>query len=292
VLQPNQDATGLVDEALALAQSSQLVVLFLGLPPSYEAEGRDRTTIELPADQVALVKAVAAVNPRVIVLSNGSAISTADWRDVVGSIVEFWLTGQAHGDSIVDVLLGEVNPSGKLPETVPVRLEDTSAYLDFPGEVGHVRHREGIHVGYRWFDARQLEVDYPFGHGLSYTTFGYTDLRIGVHDLDDPTAFTVSITLTNTGGRDGSKVVQIYVGDRSEILQMLGRELRAFVKVHLTASESRRVELPIARSDLEHFHPEVGWVFAGGQMEVSVGSSSRDIRLQTTTFRGTGLRYR
>ena len=156
---------------------SELVMLFLGLPASYEAEGRDRTTIELPADQVALVQAVATVNPRVVVaLSNGSAVSTADWRDAVGSIVEFWLTGQAHGDSIADVLLGDVNPSGKLAETVPVRLEDTSSYLDFPGEVGHVRHSEGMHVGYRWFDARRLEVDYPFGHGLSYTTFDYTDL--------------------------------------------------------------------------------------------------------------------
>ena len=266
---------------MALARSSELVVLFLGLPPSYEAEGRDRTTIELPTDQVALINAVASVNPRVVVaLSNGSAVSTAAWRDAVGSIVEFWLTGQAHGDSIADVLLGDVNPSGKLPETVPVRLEDTSSYLDFPGEIGHVRHNEGIHVGYRWFDARRLEVDYPFGHGLSYTTFDYADLDVTVHDLDDPTALTVSVTLTNTGSRAGAEVVQVYVGDRSDVLQMPERELRAFSKVHLAPGASERVALPIARADLEHFHPEVGWVFAGGQMEVSVGSSSRDIRLQ------------
>ncbi len=283
VLERAEHATGLVDEAVALALSSELVVLFLGLPPSYEAEGRDRTTIELPPDQVALVKAVAAVNPRVIVaLSNGSAVTTTDWRNMVGSIVEFWLTGQAHGDSIVDVLLGDVNPSGKLPETVPVRLEDTSSFLDFPGEVGHVRHSEGIYVGYRWFDARRLEVDYPFGHGLSYTTFDYTDLQITVPDLDDPTALTVSITVTNTGSRAGSEVVQVYVGDRSGVLQMPERELRAFAKVALTVGTSQRVEIPIARIDLEHFHPEVGWVFAGGQMDVSVGSSSRDLRLQAT----------
>ena len=282
-LQSDEGGTGLLDDAVALAQSHELVVLFLGLPPSYEAEGRDRTTIELPADQVVLVKAVAAVNPRVVVaLSNGSAVTTADWRDSVGSIVEFWLTGQAHGDSIADVLLGDVNPSGKLPETVPVRLEDTSSYLDFPGEVGHVRHNEGIHVGYRWFDARRLDVDYPFGHGLSYTTFDYADLQITVHDLDDPIALNVSMTLTNTGGRSGAEVIQVYVGDRSGILQMPERELRAFSKVHLTAGASERVELPIARTDLEHFHPDAGWVFGGGPMEVSVGSSSRDIRLQAT----------
>jgi beta-glucosidase len=162
----------LTDQAVALAAASDLVLLFLGLPPSYEAEGRDRTSIELPADQLALVKAIRAANPHVVVaLSNGSAVTTASWRDAVGGIVQFSLTGQAQGDSIADVLLGDVNPSGKLPETVPVRLADTSSYLDFPGELGHVRHSEGIYVGYRWFDARRLEVDYPFGHGLSYTSF-------------------------------------------------------------------------------------------------------------------------
>jgi hypothetical protein len=215
VLDPNQDATGLVDDAVALAQSSELVVLFLGLPASYEAEGRDRNTIELPADQVALVKALAAVNPEIVVaLSNGSAVTTAEWRDRVGSIIEFWLTGQAHGDSIADVLLGDLNPSGKLPETVPVRLVDTPSYLDFPGEVGHVRHSEGIYVGYRWFDARRLEVDYPFGHGLSYTTFDYAALVITVHNLDHPIAFTVALSLTTRVPGTAPKWSG-HVGDRS-----------------------------------------------------------------------------
>ncbi len=283
VLGPTDDPTGLVDAAVTLARSSELVVLFAGLPASYEAEGRDRTSIELPADQLTLIRAVAAVNPRVVVsLINGSAVTTAGWRDAVGGIVEFWLTGQAHGASITDVLLGDVNPSGKLAETVPVRLEDTSSYLDFPGELGHVRHSEGVHVGYRWFDARRLDVDYPFGHGLSYTTFDYTGLHIAVHDAGDPVAMTVSMTLTNAGGRDGAEVVQVYVGDRSRVLQMPERELRAFAKVHLAAGASRRVEMPVARRDLEHFHPAAGWVFAGGPMLVLVGSSSRDIRLQAT----------
>jgi beta-glucosidase len=283
VMHADDDVPGLVDGAVALARSSDLVLLFLGLPASYEAEGRDRTTIDLPAEQVTLLRAVAAVNPRVIVaLSNGSAVTTADWRDAVGGIIEFWLTGQAHGDSIADVLLGDVNPSGKLPETVPIRLEDTSSYLDFPGELGHVRHSEGVHVGYRWFDARRLEVDYPFGHGLSYTTFDYTDLHVTVHDVDDPIAITVSAALVNAGTRDGAEVVQVYVGDRSGILQMPERELRAFAKVYLTAGASRRVEIPVLRADLEHFHPEAGWVFTGGPMRVSVGSSARDIRLEAT----------
>jgi beta-glucosidase len=282
-LESDQDTTGLVEEAVALAKSSDLVVLFLGLPASYEAEGRDRTSIDLPADQLALVDAVSAANPRVIVaLSNGSAVTTATWRDSVGSIVEFWLTGQAHGDSIADVLLGHVNPSGKLPETVPVRLEDTSSYLDFPGEAGHVRHSEGIHVGYRWFDARHLPVDYPFGHGLSYTTFDYSNLSVDVHPADDPIAVTVTLDLANTGSRDGAEVIQIYIGDRSKILQMPEQELRAFTKAHLSVGATQRIKLTITRDDLTHYHPEAGWVFAGGPQDIHVGSSSRDIRLRTS----------
>lgn len=282
-LEPDPDPAGLVAEAVALATSSDVVVLFLGLPASYEAEGRDRTTIDLPADQLALIAAVTAVNPRVVVaLSNGSAVTTAGWRGSVGAIVEFWLTGQAHGDSVADVLLGEVNPSGKLPETVPVRLEDTSAYLDFPGEAGHVRHSEGIHVGYRWFDARRLDVDHAFGHGLSYTTFGYRNLDVVVHAIDDPIALTVSLDLANTGGRDGAEVVQIYVGDRSGVLQMPERELRAFAKAHLAVGATRRVELAIRRTDLAHYHPEAGWIFPGGPLDLHVGSSSRDIRLRAS----------
>ena len=278
---PDAPAADLVAEAVDLARGADLVLLFLGLPASYEAEGNDRTTIELPADQVALVRAVSHVNRRVVaVLSNGSAVSTAAWRDQVGAILELWLTGQAHGDSCVDLLLGDVTPSGKLPETVPVRLEDTSAFLSFPGEAGHVAHSEGVFVGYRWFDTRRLPVDYPFGHGLSYTTFDYSGLKVEVAELADPIAFTVGVTLTNTGVRQGAEVVQVYVRDHSGVVRLPDRELRAFVKVPLAPGESRRVDVPVLRSDLEHFHPSAGWVFAGGRLDVLVGSSSRDIRAE------------
>jgi beta-glucosidase len=215
----------------------------------------------------------------VVALTNGAVVTTAAWRADAGAIVEFWLPGQAYGDSITDVLLGDVNPCGRLSETVPIRLEDTSGFLDFPGELGHVRYSEGIHVGYRWYDARRLAVDYPFGHGLSYTTFGYSDLDIAVHDAGDAIAFTISLTLTNEGSRAGAEVVQVYVGDRSGVLQMPERELRAFAKVELSAGATKRVQLQVPRADLEHFHPDAGWVFAAGRMQVAVGASSRDLRL-------------
>jgi beta-glucosidase len=273
----------LVAEAVALAEVSSLVLLFLGLPPSAEAEGRDRRDIDLPANQVSLLRALSAVNRRVVVaLSNGSAVTTAGWRSAAGALIEFWLTGQAHGESVADVLLGDVNPSGKLAETVPVRLEDTPSYLDFPGEHGHVRYSEGIHVGYRWYDARGLDVDYPFGHGLSYSSFDYSDLAVTVRHVDDPVALTVMLTLANTGSRDGAEVVQLYIDDRTGVLQVPPRELRGFVKVRLAAGAFRRVTLDVLRRDLEHVHPETGWMFPGGGLDVLVGSSSRDLRLRAS----------
>jgi beta-glucosidase len=272
----------LTAEAVALARDSALVVMFLGLPPAAEAEGRDRMSIDLPENQVALLEAVSEVNKRVVVaLSNGSVVTTSGWRHRAGAIVELWLTGQAFGETVADVLLGTVNPSGRLAETIPLRLEDTPCFLDFPGGHGHVRYSEGIHVGYRWYDARSFEVDYPFGHGLSYTTFDYRDLAVTVHPLGDPIAFTVSLAVTNTGKREGADVVQVYCGDRTAAIQVPPRELCGFSKLRLAAGATERVSVAVARRDLEHLHPEAGWIFTGGSVEVAVGASSRDLRLQT-----------
>jgi beta-glucosidase len=165
---------------------------------------------------------------------------------------------------------------------VPVRLADTSSYLDFPGGHGHVRYGEGIFVGYRWYDARDVAVDHPFGHGLSYTHFDYTDLEVDVRDADDPIALTAALTVANTGGRDGAEVVQLYVCDRTGLLQVPPQELRAFTKVRIAAGASQGVRLDVLRRDLEHAHPDAGWIFAGGRLDVVVGSSSRDLRLRAS----------
>ena len=171
-----------------------------------ESEGYDRDDIDLPADQLALVDAVLAANPRtVVVLSNGCVVALP-FADRVPAIVEAWLLGQAGGSATADVLFGAVNPSGKLAETVPLRLEDTPAFLNFPGEDGHVRYGEGLFVGYRWYEARRMEVAFPFGHGLSYTTFGYGDAAAAVTADGD---VEVRITVTNTGDRAGREVVQV-----------------------------------------------------------------------------------
>lgn len=269
-------ATRLRDEAVAAASAAEVVVLFLGLPARLESEGYDRDDIDLPAEQLAVLDAVREVNPNVVVvLSNGGVVALPFAEDVP-AILEGWLLGQAGGGATADVLFGDVNPSAKLTETIPVRLSDTPAYLDFPGEFGHVRYGEGLFVGYRWYDARDLEVAYPFGHGLSYTEFSYTDAAASVTADGD---IEVRVTVTNTGERDGREIVQVYTSLPGSTVQRPVRELKGFVSVALAAGESREVVVPVRRADLAYWDIRVdGWVVEGGRYTVDVGASSRDIR--------------
>jgi beta-glucosidase len=282
-LEQDSPDQALETEAVQLAADSDLVIACLGLPSRFEAEGRDRTTIDLPANQLALITALEAVPaPTVVTLSNGSAVTTAAWKAGVDAILELWLTGQAHGDTLTDLLLGDVNPSGKLAETIPIRLADTPAFLNFPGENSVVRYGEGIFVGYRYYDAVDRNVDHPFGHGLSYTTFDYSNLQVSVNPLDDNVALVVTATLTNTGNLAGTEVVQVYLDETSPTAQTPPQQLRGFAKQHLQPGESATVTIPIAREDLGYYSlPANAWVFEGGDVGVRVGSSSRDIRLTT-----------
>jgi beta-glucosidase len=267
-------------EAVEAARGADVAVLFLGLPASHESEGFDRRHILLPAAQTALLAAVAEVNPRVVVvLANGSTVQVSDWGHHAAAILEGWLLGQAGGGAIVDLLAGRANPSGRLAETVPLRLQDNPSYLNFPGELGVVRYGEGVFVGYRGYDAREQDVSYPFGHGLSYTTFGYSDLDVTL----DEEGGTVSVTVANTGSRAGKEVVQVYVGPPASAVARPVRELKAFAKVALEPGESRRVDLTLTRRDLSYFDArQRRWVVEAGEYAVAVGASSRDLRLTTT----------
>ncbi|AYD04414.1 glycoside hydrolase family 3 C-terminal domain-containing protein [Neorhizobium sp. NCHU2750] len=277
-------STTLIEDAVAAAKRSDVTILFLGLPDSYEAEGSDRNSIELPANQLELLKALQAAAPKTIVaMSNGSAVTTASWRHSVNAIVEFWLTGQAHGEAIADILFGDVNPSGKLSETIPLRLEDTPAYLNFPGEHQNVTYGEGIYVGYRSYDARRQDVDHPFGHGLSYTTFDYSALEIDVRPLSDEIAVTARLLIRNTGTRRGAEVVQLYVHDHDDIVITPPIELRGWHKIELDPGATETVEIAVPRSRLEHWSSSLNaWIFGGGTVTIHVGSSSRDLRLSET----------
>ncbi|MFP3465320.1 glycoside hydrolase family 3 C-terminal domain-containing protein [Leifsonia sp. SIMBA_070] len=275
-----EETARLRGEAVSAAAAADVAVVFAGLPARLESEGYDREDIDLPAEQLALIDAVVAANPRtVVVLSNGGVVALP-FAGRVPAMVEAWLLGQAGGSATADVLFGAVNPSGKLAETIPNRLEDTPAFLDFPGEEGHVRYGEGLFVGYRWYDARRMDVAFPFGHGLSYTTFGYGEATVTAVDGGD---VEVRVTVTNSGDRAGREVVQVYTSLPGSAVQRPTRELKGFASLELAPGESRDVAIRLRRADLAYWHVRAErWVVEGGEYVVEVGASSRDLRSRAT----------
>ena len=263
-------------EAAAAAADADIAVVFVGLPARLESEGYDRDHIDLPATQSSLIDAVLAANRNtVVVLSNGGVVALP-FATKVPAILEGWLLGQAGGGATADVLFGDVNPSGKLTETIPLRLSDTPAYLDFPGEFRHVRYGEGLFVGYRWYDARDIDVAFPFGHGLSYTTFGYGNAAATLNDDGD---IDVRVDITNMGPVAGREVVQAYTSLPAGEVRRPPRELKAFATVALAAGETREVTLMIRRKDLAHWDIRTDtWIVEGGDYTIDIAASSRDIR--------------
>ena len=271
----------LVAEAVETARGADVALVFLGLPASYESEGYDRAHMDLPAPQVALLDAVAAVAERVVVvLSNGSAV-TLPWQHRATALMEGWLLGQAGGSAVADLLLGRANPSGRLAETIPLRYLDTPTVGTFPGEHGTVRYGEGLLIGYRWYDARDLEVAYPFGHGLSYTQFTYSDVEVTVHDGE--ARAEVWVTVTNSGPRPGRETVQVYVADPESSVFRPEQELKGCAQVALEPGESVRVTVELDTRAFAWWHTTLHrWVVEGGRFDIRVGASSRDIRATVT----------
>jgi beta-glucosidase len=274
------DVNRLRDDAVATAAAADAAVVFLGLTERAESEGFDRDNIDLPAEQLHLLQAVVAAQPRTVaVLTHGGAVRLADVDRLAQAILDGGLLGQAGGGAIADVLFGTVNPAGRLAETVPLRLADAPSFLNFPGENSQVRYGESIYVGYRWYDARDIGVTYPFGHGLSYTTFSYGPVRVDCDGGD----FLVALPVTNTGGRDGREVVQVYVSKPGSRVRRAPRELKGFQAVDLAAGATAEVMIRLTRNDLAYWEERIdGWAVEGGGYAIQGGSSSRDIRATTT----------
>lgn len=276
----------LLAEAEQLASSVGIVVMVLGLPGADESEGFDRTHMNLPANQIAVLKAVAAVNPNVVVvLVNGSTVVLGDVTPHAKALVEAWLGGQAAGGGIADVLTGKVNPSGRLAETIPNRLEDTSSYLNFPGDSQTVHYGEGLFIGYRGYDKALQDVAFPFGFGLSYTSFARSDLEITTQGrvADGNLAATVKVTVTNTGAVDGAEVVQVYVQDIESTVSRPTRELKGFAKVELCAGDSKQVSIDLDQRAFAFWSiRHRRWVVEAGDFVVGVGPNSRDLPLAQT----------
>lgn len=260
-----------------LAAAADTAVVFLGLPAEAESEGFDRPHIDLPAEQVELLREVVSLQPRtVVVLSHGGVVRLDEVAALAPAVLDGALLGQAGGGAIADVLFGHVNPSGRLAETVPARLQDVPAYLNFPSERGHTIYGERIFVGYRWYDARDLAVTYPFGHGLSYTIFDYRGMEVAEHD----DGLTVTVTVANTGDRRGREVVQIYAGMTASRVDRPTRWLVGFGSLTLEPGATGVVEIPVSRTDLAHWADR--WVVESAEYMLWAAASSRDLRLHTT----------
>lgn len=261
------------EEALRVARDADVVVCFAGLPAAIESEGFDRPDIDLPADQVRLIEALAALRvPLVVVLNNGGVVHLP-WAERVDAILECWLGGQAGGGAAVDVLFGDAEPGGRLAESIPHHVGQLPADRDFPGHPKQVRYREGLHVGYRFHDTAGVPAHFPFGFGLSYTTFDWSDIEVE----GQGTELTVRARVTNTGDRRGSDVVQVYVRDVESSVPRPDKELAGFAKVHLDPGQSETVEIPLTRRSFAVWDVDAhDWLVEAGRFEVVVARSSAD----------------
>ena len=270
----------LIDEAVEQARLADVALLYIALPPHKESEGYDRADLDLSVQQVALIQAVAKAQPKtVVVLNNGAPVVMSAWIDAVPAVLEGWMMGQAGGGALADIIFGWANPCGKLAETFPLKLSDTPAHLNWPGGAGKVRHGEGLFIGYRYYDAKELPVLFPFGHGLSYTTFAYSNPQVSATTFRDVDGLTVTVDVTNTGHMAGKEIVQVYVCDRESGLVRPEKELKGFAKVALQPGETKSVAIKLDFRAFAYYHPAYRqWITEDGEFDILIASSAADIR--------------
>jgi len=275
----------LAERAIAAAKSADVVIYFGGLnhDPGFDCEGADRKDLKLPYGQDDLISKIVAANPKTVVVLDGTMVEMDAWLDRVPAVLQAWYPGMEGGNALAAVLFGDVNPSGKLPCTFPQRLADSPATAlgAYPGTNGTVTYTEGLLVGYRWFDTKNIEPLFPFGFGLSYTTFAYSNLRLVPNQGVDGPVVTAEFDLANTGARAGAEVAQLYVHQDNPGLPRPVKELKGFQKVFLRPGEKKTVSMPLEPRAFAFYDPaKAGWVSEAGNFKIEIGSSSRDIRLQ------------
>lgn len=275
-IEEDSDNDDLIKEALTIAKKEQYIVLFLGYPEYYESEGYDKTTLNLPKNQVNLLKALYEVNQNLIVVLQNGGIVLTPWESMTKSIVETYLPGEAVGESIKEILLGIVNPSGKLAETIPQFMEDIPSFYSFNKSKTEENYLEGIFVGYRHYDSKNINVQFSFGHGLSYSDFEYSNLNIKTK----ANQLEIQFDVTNIGEYNGATVPQIYIGNKTSDIEMPNKELKAFEKLYLNKKTSNTVKVVIPYNELRWFNAQTNlWQFDIGQYDIFIGESVSDIRL-------------
>ena len=293
------------NRAVAAAAAADAAVLLVGANDDWESEGHDREAMDLPGDQDALVSRVVAANPNTVVVVNTGSPVTMGWASQAPAILQIWFGGQEMANALVDVLVGAWEPAGRLPMTFPIRLEHNPSYGNFPGENGQIRYGEGVLVGYRWYEARRLPVRFPFGHGLSYTTFTIGEPRPSSSELLSGATLAIDVPVTNSGRRRGAEVVQCYVAPLSSRVVRPPKELKGFAKVWLDPGETAMVRLALDERAFAYWGPgdpdwaaiqarlaglvpvpaerggerrtDPGWYVDAGRYELHIGRSSHDI---------------
>ena len=269
-----------IADAVEAAKGKDAVILFIGLTEEFESEGFDRRHIRIPELHTKLIDAVKEVNENVVVAISGGAVIEIPWADKVKGILNCVLGGEASGSAAADILFGDVNPSGKLAETYPYALEDTPCYNFFPGNTASVEYRESVFVGYRYYDSAKKDVLYPFGFGLSYTNFEYSDIKLSAESIKDTDEVTVSFKIKNTGSVDGAEVAQVYVKDDESTIYRPVQELKGFKKVFLKAGEEKEVSITLGKRAFAYYNVNIhDWHVESGDFTICVGASSRDIKL-------------
>ena len=287
----DQTDAALLAEAMEAAKHVDVPVIFAGLPDAFETEGADRDHMRLPDNQNELIAAIAQTNPNTVVVLHGGSPVELPWLGQVSAVLCMYLGGEQVGAATVNLLWGKDNPSGHLAETWPIRLQDNPSYLNFPGEDGIVTYAEGIFVGYRYYDKKEMPVLFPFGHGMSYTQFAYSDLKLNRDSMLDTETVTASVTVKNIGNCFGKTAVQLYVRDVDSTVRRPVRELKAFEKVCLQPGESQEVTFTLDKRAFAYWEPKChDWFVESGEFVIEVGESSRDIRCsQSVQVEGTTL---
>ncbi len=273
----------LLKEALNHVVDASVVIIFVGLPERYESEGFDREHMHLPVNQSELIEAVTAVQKRtVIVLRNGSPVEMP-WIGSVKAVLEAYLGGQALGGAIADLLFGDANPCGKLAETFPVQLSDNPSYLNFPGDGDLVEYKEGIYVGYRYYEKKKQRPLFPFGYGLNYTNFEYSGLVLDKNAMSDTEALHATFSIKNVGNHAGKEIVQLYVSDVTSNVTRPEKELKGFFKVALNPGKEKTVTFTLEKRSFAYFNTELNdWHVETGEIDILIGKSSSDILLKET----------
>ena len=268
-------------KAIEAAKQADVVVVFAGLPDIMESEGYDRTTMSMPECQNELIEEILKVQPNtVVVLHNGSPVETP-WAEKTAAVLEMYLGGQGVGEACDRILYGEVNPSGRLAETFPLRLEDSPCYLYYPGDGKKAVYGEEIFVGYRYYDTKKIPVRWAFGHGKSYTTFEYSNLKLDRRKMQDGERMIVTADITNIGERDGKEVVQLYISDKNKTPLRPEKELKGFQKIQLKAGETKTVSFEIVEKDLSYYEEMIhDWYAPSGIYQIRIGHASDEILLE------------